>query len=96
MGEDKVLYYYAHMNKQAIGTKGKSVQAGDQIGAVGDNKTAMGTTRHLHIDMLPGSKYKFRPSCSGSSCSGYPFIDVQPYLNAAFQNLPKNGGGTDV
>ena len=89
MGDDNTLYYYTHMSKPASVDEGKQVKAGDVIGSVGTNATAMDTPRHLHFDMLPGSKYKFRPGCSGSSCTGLPFINVQTYLVPSFKSLPK-------
>lgn len=88
MGDDDILYYYTHMSKQASVNKGQKVQAGEEIGSVGTNATAMNTPRHLHFDMLPGSKYKYRPGCSSGSCMSYPFINVQPYLTAAYKQLP--------
>lgn len=89
MGDDGILYYYTHMSKPGSVNVGQKVSAGQQIGTVGTNATAMNTPRHLHFDMLPGDKYKYRPGCSGSSCSGIPFINVQKYLIPAFNELPK-------
>jgi len=89
MGDDNVLYYYTHMSKQAVVEVEAKVQAGQTIGSVGTNATAMNTARHLHFDMLPGKTYKFRPGCSSAECKVYPFINVQQYLVPAFQQLPK-------
>jgi murein DD-endopeptidase MepM/ murein hydrolase activator NlpD len=91
MGDDGILYYYTHMSKQATVRQGQSVQAGDVVGAVGTDATAMNTPRHLHFDMLPGDKYKFRPGCSSASCTSYPFINVQTNLVPAFNELPEGG-----
>jgi len=91
MGDDGALYYYTHMNKNAIVNVGQKVQSAKQLGWVGDNTTAAGTAAHLHIDMLPGDQYKFRPECSGPACSGYPFINVQALLVPAYQKLPAGG-----
>jgi len=88
MGEDDVLYYYTHMSRNATPSEGSSVSAGEQLGSVGTNTTAVGTTRHLHFDMLPGKEYETRPSCSSEACTSYPFINVQPYLLPAFSKLP--------
>lgn len=88
MGDDGVLYYYTHMSKHAIVQVGEEVQAGQQLGSVGTNSTAMNTPRHLHFDMLPGDKYTSRPGCSSAECTGYPFINVQQYLVPAYNALP--------
>ncbi len=90
MGDDGILYYYTHMAKPASVNMGQKVQAGDSIGAVGTDATAMNTPRHLHFDMLPGDKYKYRPGCSSASCMSYPFYNVQKYLVPAFKTLPES------
>lgn len=88
-GDDGLLYYYAHMGDGTIKVKaGDTVTAGQEIGAVGTNADAVGTPRHLHFDALPANLFSFRPSCSGASCSSYPFVLVQPVLVSAFNNLP--------
>ena len=86
VGNDNILYYYAHMGALRV-SQGQNVKAGDPVGLVGTSADAMGTPSHLHFDMLPGAKS--RPSCSGASCSGLNFINVQPKLVPAYQNLPK-------
>lgn len=88
MGEDGILYYYTHMSRHAIVQVGEEVQAGQQLGSVGTNSTAMNTPRHLHFDMLPGDKYTSRPGCSSAACTSYPFINVQQYLVPAYNALP--------
>lgn len=93
MGEDGILYYYTHMSKHASVNVGQKISAGQQIGSVGTNATAMNTPRHLHFDMLPGDKYKYRPGCSSAACKSYPFINVQSYLVPAFDQLPKGTAG---
>lgn len=83
------INYYTHMGANTVKLRvGQKVAAGDVLGKVGTSVDAMGTPPHLHFDMLP-PKYKYRPSCSGSSCSGYPFIEVQPALTETFKKLPK-------
>lgn len=86
-GEDGILYYYTHMHTPSPVSVGASVKAGQQIGKVGTNASAMNTPRHLHFDMLPKS-YDFRPGCSSESCTAYPFINVQTYLIPAYKRLP--------
>jgi len=85
-GDDGLLYYYTHMSKHATVDVGQKVSAGEQIGTVGTNATAMNTPRHLHFDITRGSS---RPSCSGSSCKDSDFINVQSVLVPAFEALPK-------
>lgn len=86
VGKDNILYYYAHMGALRV-SQGQNVKAGDTLGLVGTSADAMGTPAHLHFDMLPG--HTSRPSCSGASCAGLPFINVQPKLVPAFQGLPQ-------
>lgn len=82
LGDDgQFTYYYTHMTYNSLlVAEGDTVTTGQVIGTVGDSRQAVGTAPHLHFDMLPQSQYKFRPNCSGSGCSGYPFVDVQPLL----------------
>ena len=87
-GDDGILYFYQHMSKAATVNKGATVSAGDVIGAVGTNYSALGTARHLHFDMLP-EKYTARPSCSGAACSSYPFINPMEFLEPAYEALPE-------
>ena len=92
MGDDGNLYYYTHMSKTPPVRGGQQVEAGKVIGWVGTNTTAVGTPRHLHIDMLPGGKYKTRPGCASETCQrGYEFIEIQELLIPAYQALPSGG-----
>ncbi len=84
------INYYTHLGANTAAVReGQKVKAGDLLGLVGTTVDAMGTPPHLHFDMLP-AKYRYRPSCSGSSCSSYPFIEVQPALVETFNKLPEN------
>jgi endonuclease/exonuclease/phosphatase family metal-dependent hydrolase len=86
MGDDGWLYYYAHMGSRTLAVKdGQRVKAGQPIGKVGTSENAMGTDPHLHIDRLPGSKYAYRPNCSGTACSGYPFDNIQRVMSEVFK-----------
>jgi hypothetical protein len=68
---------------------GQSVKAGEVIAAVGTNAdTGNGSVRHLHIDELPNPPYDYRPGCASEQCQAYPFIDIQPELLAAYEDLP--------
>lgn len=87
-GDDGFVYYYAHMGADSLTvSEGDIVTAGQQLGAVGTNANAVGTPRHLHFDILP-PEYNDRMSCSSASCSGYPFVNVQPPLTESFSKLP--------
>lgn len=92
-GDDGLLYYYTHMNVPATVNVGQKVQSGDELGRVGTDASAMDTPRHLHFDITRGDS---RPSCSGSSCDDSDFINVQPILIPAFNNLPGGGATADV
>lgn len=89
IGDDGNLYYYTHMGAGTIAVvEGDLVTAGQPIGEIGTDENAVGTPRHLHIDVLP-SQYTSsgRPSCSGAECT-QPFINIQPPLIESFNNLP--------
>ena len=84
------INYYTHMGANTAKVRvGQKIKSGDVLGKVGTSVDAMGTDPHLHFDMLP-ARYKYRPSCSGASCSGLPFIEVQPVLLETFKMLPKS------
>jgi murein DD-endopeptidase MepM/ murein hydrolase activator NlpD len=81
-------YFYTHMRAGSITVRdGQTVQAGDVIGAVGTDADGEGI-RHLHIDELPRPPYDYRPGCSNAECQAYPFINIQPEMIAAFNQLP--------
>lgn len=85
---DGRVYYYAHMSaNSAKVSEGNDVEAGQELGAIGTNNDAQCTPRHLHFDMLPDS-YDFRVGC-GYGCSNTDFLNVQPALISAFNNLPQ-------
>jgi murein DD-endopeptidase MepM/ murein hydrolase activator NlpD len=88
-GSDGINYFYNHMpqGKNKV-HKGDVVKAGDPIGEVGTNANAAGTPKHLHFDMTKGVPR--RPSCSAASCASMNnsvFINVQPFLVAAYNGL---------
>lgn len=88
--DGKGINYYTHMGANTVKLRvGAKVAGGDKLGNVGTSEDAMGTGPHLHFDMLPPS-YPYRPSCSGSSCSGLPFFNVQPALIETFKKLPES------
>lgn len=52
-GDDNLMYYYAHMDQTPLVQTGQKVEAGQQLGAVGDSGNAKGTGPHLHIGIGP-------------------------------------------
>lgn len=86
--DGKGINYYTHLGANTLKVRdGQHVDASDVLGKVGTSKDAMGTDPHLHFDMLPPA-YEYRVSCSGASCTRYPFIEVQPALVETFKKLP--------
>lgn len=85
---DGYLWYLTHMNHSPapLVVDNQVVSRGTPLGYVGTSSHAAGTDPHLHIDKLPQS-YNQRPGCAGADCSQYPFIDVQPALLEAFDEL---------
>lgn len=52
-GDDNLMYYYAHMDQLPLVQTGQKVEAGQQLGGVGDSGNAKGTGPHLHIGIGP-------------------------------------------
>lgn len=48
-GDDGRMYYYAHLNETPMARQGQQVNAGQQLGGVGDSGNAKGTGTHLHL-----------------------------------------------
>lgn len=87
-GDDGVTYHYTHLGANTLTVaKGQKVVAGAVLGKVGTSQDAAGTAPHLHIDALPGDKFDNRPACAGPSCSGLPFLELQPALVGAYNGL---------
>lgn len=88
-GDGKFIYYYAHMAAGSLKVaEDQTIATGTPLGNVGNSTQAVGTPPHLHFDMLPASEFSYRVDCSGSACSGYPFVNVQPLLVQLYQGLP--------
>ena len=49
------LFYYAHLDSWSV-EEYAVVEAGDELGTVGDTGNAKGTTPHLHFEILLGKK----------------------------------------
>jgi murein DD-endopeptidase MepM/ murein hydrolase activator NlpD len=53
-GKPSTLYYYAHLDRFAKGLRvGDHVEAGDELGLVGNTGNARTTPPHLHFGMYP-------------------------------------------
>jgi murein DD-endopeptidase MepM/ murein hydrolase activator NlpD len=50
---DGVLYFYAHLEDWSV-AEGDTVEAGHEIATVGDSGNALGTTPHLHFEIMLG------------------------------------------
>jgi murein DD-endopeptidase MepM/ murein hydrolase activator NlpD len=49
------LYYYAHLNSFSV-VEGTTVEAGDEIGRVGNSGNAVTTPPHLHFGIYPARR----------------------------------------
>ena len=52
-GDDGLLYYYAHLDRQPAVWEGERVSAGTYLGGVGNTGNATQTAPHLHIGIGP-------------------------------------------
>lgn len=55
LGDDGIIYYFAHMAGEANVAQDERVTAGYMVGRVGDSGNAKGTSPHLHLKMTKGS-----------------------------------------
>ena len=56
LGDDAVLYFYAHLQDWAPGLhEGQLVTTGDLLGHVGDTGNAKGRSPHLHFEARPAA-----------------------------------------
>lgn len=54
VGDDGLTYYFAHLIAAPLVSAGQRVQAGQQLGGVGETGNAAGTGAHLHIGIGHG------------------------------------------
>ena len=73
---DGTFFYYAHLDSFTV-TKGQRVEAGQQIGTVGDTGNAKGTGTHLHFEYHPGGGDAVNPTA-------YLTGSAQTVLNAPY------------
>jgi hypothetical protein len=71
-GNDGLLYYYAHFNTAPLVTVGQQVQAGQQIGVVGNTGDASGGPTHLHIGI--GYSILLGADATGGTGSGFDAV----------------------
>lgn len=78
-------YYYAHMNKPPLVSKGQRVTAGQKIGEVGDSGNAAAAGPHLHIGIglgiINGS------GAWGGAGNPWPGNNCTAYLNHVLSTI---------
>jgi murein DD-endopeptidase MepM/ murein hydrolase activator NlpD len=80
--EEKMIYYYAHLDRYAIGlTEGKAVTRGEIIGYVGSTGNAPANAPHLHfaISVLPPTKEWWK----GAPVNPYPILTAHGVTGVA-------------
>jgi murein DD-endopeptidase MepM/ murein hydrolase activator NlpD len=71
-GSDGLLYYYAHLNSAPMVSTGQHVQAGQQLGVVGNTGDAAGLPTHLHIGI--GHSILLGADATGGTGSGFDAV----------------------
>ena len=85
--DDGLVAYYAHLENQPMVQAGQRVDAGQQIGVVGDTGNAAGTGAHLHFGL--GKDIQ-----NGSGAEGGAGTDFNAV--AFLQDILKNGERPDT
>ncbi len=98
-GDDGHQYYYAHLDQPPPVRQGQRVEAGVQVGAVGDTGNARGKGHHLHIGIGQSTIYSGNGVRSGTgdadavqilNSAARPYVTGRPAEGAT----PPPGGGT--
>jgi hypothetical protein len=93
-GDDGIDYYFAHMDQQALVTKGQRVGQGYHLGFVGNSGNASNTSPHLHFTMHRSSdRSLLNPSAwldGGGTASGQ-YRSYEPADNEVTQQGPGLG-----
>jgi murein DD-endopeptidase MepM/ murein hydrolase activator NlpD len=61
MGDDGHKYYFAHMESPSRVSRGERINAGTNVGFVGNSGNASGTSPHLHMSMRDGKNRIVNP-----------------------------------
>jgi murein DD-endopeptidase MepM/ murein hydrolase activator NlpD len=83
-GDDKMAFYYAHLQSFGDVKAGDRVEAGTVLGYVGDTGNAEGGSPHLHFSIHPPTRsaYGIRSSNGAVGSSVTPYANPKPYLDA--------------
>lgn len=79
LGDDGIIYYYAHLDAKSALRSGGRVERGSLVGYVGNSGSASSTSTHLHFSMRQaGSNQPVNPT---SYLEGAYIIDTVPGIN---------------
>lgn len=78
LGDDGIVYYYAHMDGAAVVGAGQRIVAGQHIGFVGSSGNARGTSPHLHFSMTTKDGRQVNPAS---------WLDAARGVDSAFSGL---------
>jgi murein DD-endopeptidase MepM/ murein hydrolase activator NlpD len=82
-GDDRMSFYYAHLQRFSDVLPGQRVTPGTVLGYVGDTGDAMGGPPHLHFSVHPPTRSAYGVVAVGSlGRSLTPYANPKPYLDA--------------
>lgn len=83
LGDDGVIYYYAHLDKQPVVNVGERVRAGQYIGPLGRSGNAGTTCPHNHFAMYATNlgagkrtEADIKKAVKGKPINPYPFLNA--------------------